>query len=244
MMLLPSGETLQEIKNYLEVAVEYGDGMSFQESESLVRRLAEPEELRYLIGQSISDDATLADMAARSYYHANSFLKVVLMVGDKNPWKLRLHVWDSQPDVAGTTTEDIHSHRWDFTTALVLGEYFAREFRIGPGEEYYHFKYLPVGEGQTFSLEAQGKKQLCSVFEAILPAGTVYHINHEVLHCISRSAGKAAASLVLQRPAVEDFTNVYRTSPVGERNKKKIHVQRPSADQLRVELTRFLTWLD
>jgi hypothetical protein len=238
--------TLQEIKDHLEAVADSGRGTTFQDSQSVVRRLAESRELRSLIGQIISDDATLAEIAARSYYHANSFLKVVLLAGDKNPWKLRLHMWHPQPNASGTVAEDIHSHRWDFTTALVVGEYFAQEFRIGPGKEYYHFRYLPIGQGTTFSLEAQGKEQLSTVFEAVLPAGTVYHINHEVLHCISRSAGKAAASLVFQQPAVEDHTNVYRTSPVREQagTEIEVEVQRPSAAQLRDELTLFLTWLD
>jgi hypothetical protein len=222
-----------------------GRGTSFQGSDSVVRQLAEPEDLRSVIGQIISDDAVLADIAARSYYHANNFLKVVLLAGDKFPWRLRLHVWHPQPNASGTITEDVHSHRWDFTTALVVGEYFAQEFKIESGTEYYHFKYLPIGQGSnTFSLEEQGKEQLSPVFEAVLPAGTVYHLNHEVLHCISRSAGKAAASLVLQWPAVEGFTNVYRTSPAGEEATTEIEVQRPSVDQLRQELTHFLTWLD
>jgi hypothetical protein len=243
--VIDTAPTLQEIKSTLELVVDSGNGSTFQGSESVVRRLSEPGELRSLIGQIIADDAALADIAGRSYYHANNFLKIVLLAGEKNPWKLRLHMWHTQPDASGTITEDIHSHRWDFTTALVVGEYFAQEFKIGPGTEYYHFKYLPIGQGSsTFSLEAQGKEHLCTVFEALMPAGTVYHIDHRVLHCISRSAGKAAASLVLQQPAAEDFTNVYRTSPVGEQAKTEIEVQRPSVDQLREELTRFLTWLD
>ncbi|MFE5915130.1 hypothetical protein ACFQ6B_39470 [Streptomyces wedmorensis] len=239
-----AGATLREIKDHLEVVVDSGRGTTFQGSESVVRRLAEPSELRSLIGQIIADDEALADIAARSYYHANNFLKLVLLAGDKNPWRLRLHVWHPRPDASGTITEDIHSHRWDFTTALVVGEYFAQEFKIGPGTEYHHFKYLPIGQGKTFSLEAQGKEQLCPVFEALLPAGTVYHIDHRVLHCISRSAGKAAASLVLQQPAVEDHTNVYRTSPVGDEPTTHIEVQRPTVDQLRDELKHFLTWID
>ncbi|MEE1838544.1 hypothetical protein ACIODX_38320 [Streptomyces sp. NPDC088190] len=244
MAQVSSEATRQEIRNELELVVDSGSGSTFQGSESVVRRLAKPEELRSLIGQIVSDDAALADAAARSYYHANNFLKVVLMVGDKNSWKLRLHMWHPQPNVSGVITEDIHSHRWDFTTALVIGEYFAQEFKVGPGVEYYHFKYLPIGKGKTFSLEAQGKEELYAAFEAVLPAGTVYHINHEVLHCISRSAGKAAASLVLQQPAVEEFTNVYRTSPVSEQAKTEIEVERPSVAQLREELTAFLGWLD
>ncbi|MFJ8155121.1 hypothetical protein [Streptomyces sp. NPDC094468] len=236
--------TLQEIKDHLELVMDSGHGTTFHGSESVVRQLADPKELRSLINQIISDDAALADISGRSYYHANNFLKLVLLAGDKNAWRLRLHMWHPQPNASGTITEDIHSHRWDFTTALVVGEYFAQEFRIGPGNEYNHFRYLPIGQGKTFSLEGQGTEQLCPVFEAVMPAGTVYHIDHKVLHCISRSAGKAAASLVLQQPAVEDFTNVYRTSPVGEEAKTEIEVQRPSVDQLREELKHFLTWLD
>lgn len=253
--------TLQELQDYLEAVVNSGSGTTFQGSESVVRHLAEPTELRSLIGQITSDDSVLADIAARSYYHANNFLKVVLLCGDKNPWKLRLHMWHPRPNysvglspsgyrisealpaASGTITEDIHSHRWDFTTALLVGQYFAQEFRIGPGREYYHFKYLPVGRGKAFSLEAQGTEQLSTVFEAVLPAGTVYYIDHEILHCISRSAGQAAASLVLQQPAVTEFTNVYRTSAAGEQAKTEIEVRRPSIAQLRQELTHFLTWL-
>jgi hypothetical protein len=244
MVRVLSGVTLQEIKDHLEEVVDSGAGNTFQGSEPVIRRLAEPAELRSLISQIIADDDTLAEIAARSYYHANNFLKVVLLTSEKNPWKLRLHVWHPQPDAAEILREDIHSHRWNFTTALVVGEYFAQEFRIGPGVEYYHFKYLPVGAGQAFSLEEQGKEQLCQVFSALLPAGTVYYINHEVLHCISRSGGKAAASLVLQQPAETDFTNVYRTLPAGEQAKTDIQVQRPSADELRKELAHFLAWLD
>lgn len=236
--------TLQDMRDELELVVDGGGVPTFQGSESIVRRLARPSELRSLIGQIISDDGALAEVAARSYYHANNFLKLVLLVGEKNPWKLRLHVWHPRPNASGTITEDIHSHRWDFTTALVVGEYFAQEFKIGPGTEYYRFKYLPIGQGRTFSLESLGKEQLYAAFEAILPAGTVYRISHDILHCISRSAGKAAASLVLQQPAVKEFTNVYRTSQAGEQAKTEVEVQRPSAAQLREELTTFLSWLD
>lgn len=238
-----AGATLQDIQDHLEAVVESGGGSTFGGSESVVRTLAEPKEMRSLIGRITCDDGVLADIAARSYYHANNFLKVVLLAGEKNPWKLRLHMWHPKPNESGIITEDVHSHRWDFTTALVVGEYFAQEFRIGPGPEYHHFKYLPIGRGNTFSLEAQGRERLSTVFEAVLPAGTVYYIDHEILHCISRSAGRAAASLVLQQPAVTEFTNVYRTtSATGART--EVEVQRPSIAQLREELTHFLTWLE
>jgi len=233
---------LQDVRSHLDAVMESGRDRRFQDSESVVRSLAAPKELRSLIGRITSDENVLTEIAANSYYHANNFFKIVLLAGEKRPWKLRLHMWHPTPNATGTITEDVHSHRWDFTTALLAGEYFAQEFRIGPGPEYHHVKYWPIGRGNTFTLEAQGKEQLTTVFEAILPAGTIYHIDHQVLHRISRSADKTVASLVLQQPAVTEFTNVYRTSPTGEAT-TEVEVQRPSIAQLREELTHLLTWL-
>ena len=99
-----------------------------------------------------------------------------------------------------------------------------------------------MGADESFSLEPQGTARLLNVFEAVLPAGTVYHINHEVLHNISRSGGGAAASMVLQRPAVTEFTNVYRRSAVETEDKVAVKIERPGPAELREELTRFLTW--
>lgn len=243
MAQITSGASLRDIKDQLELVVEKSDEAGFEANVSALRSLAAPTELKSILGQIIEDENQLADIAARSYYHANNFLKLVLMVGDQNPWKLRLHVWHPQPDAIGESTEDVHSHRWDFTTALLAGEYCAREFRVDDsGDEYHHLKYLPVGADESFSLEPQGKARLLNVFGAVLPAGTVYHINHEVLHNISRSEGGAAASLVLQRPAVTDFTNVYRRSAAETEDKVAVKVERPGPVELREELNRFLTW--
>lgn len=243
MAQISTGASLRDIKDQLDVVVEKSDTASFETNVSVLRGLAAPTELRSMLGQIIEDEDQLTEIAARSYYHANNFLKLVLMAGDANPWKLRLHVWHPQPDVTEEITEDVHSHRWDFTTALLAGEYCAREFRVDEaGDDYHHLKYLPVGADESFSLEPQGTARLLNVFEAVLPAGTVYHINHEVLHNISRSGGGAAASLVLQRPAVTEFTNVYRRSAVQTEDKVAVKIERPGPAELREELTRFLTW--
>ena len=243
MAQIRSGASLREIKEQLDVVVEKPDTASFEANVSVLRGLAAPTELTSMLGQIIADEDQLAEIAARSYYHANNFLKLVLMAGDASPWRLRLHVWHTQPDVTEETIEDVHSHRWNFTTALLAGEYCAREFRVDDaGDEYHHLKYLPLGGEESFSLEPQGKARLLNVFEAVLPAGTVYHINHEVLHNISRSGGGSAASLVLQRPAVTEFTNVYRRSAPETEDKVAVTVERPAPVELREELTRFLTW--
>lgn len=249
MAQIQTDASLQDIKDQLDVVVDKSDTASFDATVLVLRGLAAPTELRNMLEQIIDDDDQLAEIADRSYYHANNFLKLVLMAGDTNPWKLRLHVWHPQPDVTEEATEDVHSHRWDFTTTLLAGEYCAREFRAVEGEgdadDYQHLKYLPVGADQSFTLEHQGSARLLNVFEAVLPAGTVYHIDHSVLHSISRSGGGGAASLVLQRPAVTEFTNVYRHSSDDTTDKEEkvaVKVERPGVPELRAELKRFLNW--
>lgn len=64
---------------------------------------------------SITQSPTLlSQIAARSYWHGNGFLKVVLL---DQGYKLRLHIW-----FAGTSCEEnIHSHRWGFASHVLTG---------------------------------------------------------------------------------------------------------------------------
>ncbi|MFI5557879.1 hypothetical protein ACIA2T_01255 [Amycolatopsis japonica] len=237
-----SRETLQEIGHQLEAAGRRGDDARFLQGEEVVSRLADSREMKSLIEQLRFDDTRLAQVAARSYYHANNFLKVVLMGGEGDTWKLRLHVWHPQPEGTVLKMEDVHSHRWDFTTAIVLGTYNAREFSVGPGDEYHHYKYLPVGEGRSFSLVSHGPERLCRVFDATLPTGTVYHLNHRVLHSISKADHGPVMSIVMQGLPVRDSTDVYRTTPAGDEPKSENPVTRPTAEQLGTELEEILSW--
>ncbi|MEV5892548.1 hypothetical protein [Nonomuraea fuscirosea] len=234
---------LQEIGHQMGVAAKLGADATTRQGEEIIHHLGAAQEIRHLIGQVLPDDGLLASIAARSYYHANNFLKVVLMAGDQDAWKLRLHVWHPRSPGTEIKMEDVHSHRWDFTTAIVLGKYRALEFGTGPGDEYHHYKYLPVGENQTFSLEAHGQERLHRLFDAILPAGTTYHLDHRVLHSICRASDGPTASIVLHGPAMRDSTNVFRTSPAGDQVKSETRVERPSVDQLHKELEQFIDWL-
>lgn len=67
-----------------------------------------------LISSLIQSPELLAKIAARSYWHGNGFLKVVLL---DQGYKLRLHIW-----FAGTSCEEnIHSHRWGFASHVLTG---------------------------------------------------------------------------------------------------------------------------
>ena len=67
-----------------------------------------------LLSSLIQSPELLIKIAARSYWHGNGFLKVVLL---DQGYKLRLHIW-----FAGTACEEnIHSHRWGFASHVLTG---------------------------------------------------------------------------------------------------------------------------
>jgi hypothetical protein len=67
-----------------------------------------------LLASITQSPALLKQIAARSYWHGNGFLKVVLL---DQGYKLRLHIW-----FAGTSCEEnIHSHRWGFASHVLTG---------------------------------------------------------------------------------------------------------------------------
>jgi hypothetical protein len=201
--------------------------------------LADHRNLAPFVSLLLSDRQWLEEIASRSYLHANDFLKIVLMTGGPEDWKLRLHLWTPQPQEALRGLEDIHSHRWDFTTALVLGEYLATEYRLGSGDEHYHYEYGVVDETNSFSMRELGMDRLSAVFHARLPAGAIYHISSQLLHRVSRVSPEMTATLMVQGPAVRRSTDVYRICRVSDQVTNSIPVQRLTVDRLRAELSHF-----
>ena len=70
--------------------------------------------IKGLLAALLNAPAQLDDIARRSYWHGNGFLKIVLL---DQGYKLRLHIW-----FAGTACEEnIHSHRWGFASHVLVG---------------------------------------------------------------------------------------------------------------------------
>ncbi|WP_433269263.1 hypothetical protein ACQPZF_06460 [Actinosynnema sp. CS-041913] len=78
-----------------------------------VRRVARPEYLGPLLGRTAE-----SDLPDRAYRHPNGFLKIVLIA--EVEFQLRLHVWRPEPD-SPVATENVHNHRWDFASAVLVG---------------------------------------------------------------------------------------------------------------------------
>lgn len=101
-------------------ATDRGDSVNTSSSTSLTQlasilsQYCHLSNITLLLSAIIQAPELLASIAARSYWHGNGFLKIVLL--DKG-YKLRLHIW-----FAGTSCEEnIHSHRWGFASHVLTG---------------------------------------------------------------------------------------------------------------------------
>jgi hypothetical protein len=201
--------------------------------------LSSREVFSKLLDSLASDDRWLVEVDSRSYFHANNFAKIVLLSGAEANWKLRLHIWWPQPDKPPGEPEDIHSHRWDFTTSLLAGEYLATEYAVVPnGLEHYQYEYTPAGASSSFKLKSCGQASLVPVFEARLPQGTVYHITHELLHRVSSTSQSVTATLMIQGPALSKTTKVFATAPLVKDQEEDVPLKRMGVASLEQQLDR------
>lgn len=184
----------------------------------------------------------LSMTAAMSYDHPNQFSKIVLLSGSRVGWKLRLHIWWPDPD-APVVPEDIHNHRWDFASVLLLGGYCAEEFTAGSGDlkaEHYH--YFSPESGAAFRVDRQGPAVLDRTAVAQLAEGSAYTISHRQLHRVHADPSVLAASLVLQTPPLTDHTSVY-VDPEAAFTAAEIPVSRMSPRRVADEIGRIRTYL-
>lgn len=95
-------------------AIDTSNKSSLTQLASLLSQHCHIASMTSLLSSLIQSPELLAKIAARSYWHGNGFLKVVLL---DQGYKLRLHIW-----FAGTSCEEnIHSHRWGFASHVLTG---------------------------------------------------------------------------------------------------------------------------
>jgi hypothetical protein len=196
----------------------YVKGYVAGEGEGLVDALsmiASPANFRSLLTQIIGNGIQLADVASRSVWHPNGFAKIVLL--SRPLYNLRLHIWRNGSGARAAARENIHNHRWDFSTVLLAGGYCHQEFRpAGGGEEFFAYTYRPAGSLGSYSLDPMGTKALRCVFNAHLSQGSRYTISSEVLHRVVPDPGEPTVSLVLGGPHLPSSVDVFTTQEVGK----------------------------
>jgi len=116
-------------------------------------------------------EATLTD-TLRAIRHANGFTIYKLAE------RLRLHVWDGE-----TPFGDVHSHRWDLESRVLVGELLVRDYREIPGDGLARFEY-----GDDDDLTAAGRGEVELTGERIIRAGEIHVCQVGELHAVAALA--------------------------------------------------------
>jgi hypothetical protein len=205
-----------------------------------VNEIGRPGNLSRLLTQLMADRNRLMACAARSYHHANNFLRLVLLAGSDPSWKLRLHLWWPDEQHRARRDEHIHNHRWDFATTLLEGSYRAQEFLPEGAMDMYRYMYFSAEGGRTFRLVPNGRGTVRQVQDTLFLQGSSYTISHRVMHRVISESDDLTATLFLQGPPCQGWTTVYADQPVNTQADGGVNTGEISPERIRAELRRYL----
>ncbi|MGH3664258.1 MAG: hypothetical protein ACRDTQ_20695 [Micromonosporaceae bacterium] len=191
----------------------------------------------------IDDHRFLEWVAARSYQHANGFVKIVLAEAGA---RLRLHRW-SAPTASvagdgrsGTGPGNVHSHRWCFASSVVLGSLVNETFVPGGqpsgrehSEGFEAYTYRPGGSVEEIT--HQGPRTVSVASTAVLAAGSHFSLHHFTLHRAWAEVFPTYTLIVQGRPVSAD-TQVL--APPGKLARREDAAALTAYD-VRAELSRF-----
>lgn len=152
------------------------------------------------------ESALAREVAARSYFHANGYFKVVLFELTDGR-KLRLNYWPEAR--AATRQEHCHNHRWGYASTVLAGDFVHETFRQTPsGLAFDHYVYTPRGERDSFDLHSAGGAFLSQTAASVLMPGDRYVLEFDVIHRFYPRTNRAC-SLFLQGYPIRDTTDVF-----------------------------------
>lgn len=178
------------------------------------------EGLRDLLGAIVHDPGRAEAVAARSYWHANDFAKLVLHDNDDPPFHLRLHVWPGEgehptaPRSVGYS--NIHSHRWEFASVILAGALHAELFEevdvLEPKSfACDKFEYRSAEEpAAAAALESAGQCALRSTGATSYAVGDIHCCDVETVHSAEPVDRALTATIFVQGPTRTHSALVYQ----------------------------------
>ena len=208
-----------------------------------------------LLSSIIQSPALLKTIAARSYWHGNGFLKVVLL---DQGYKLRLHIW-----FAGTSCEEnIHSHRWGFASHVLTGSLKSELWADAANDDLATIscdadadiastdshaptllsdEYLYTAKHQTDKSQVPAHKQyvgtahLNKLQNVTQTAGESYVMTPDLLHRINHPGEELVATVICTAPTQVLTNRLFPTIA-----NPKLHPTHLSANELQQALTLYL----
>lgn len=194
----------------------------------ILQQVAGEESFLIFIKNILNDAPLVNNMAERSHSHNNGFDKIVILSSKNTGYKLTLHIWWPNVSSCSPQQNNVHNHRWNFTSIVVRGPLFFEEFETEEsGERMLEYLYASPEEGQGYSLRPIGNTNLLITNKGVFETGICYHLPHTKLHRTYPLPGSFAATLMLQGPVLKPFTNVYVSEQFTQKEAVKLQRMTP-----------------
>ncbi|MFT5708328.1 MAG: hypothetical protein ACI9ES_002630 [Oceanospirillaceae bacterium] len=163
--------------------------------------------LRDVIENLLGNERELNEVASRSYYHNNGFLKVVLI--DKRPkYSVRFHIWPEEPFQA----PDAHNHPWNMTGLVLNGSYEWPIYTLDQNSEgcesfdLFECRYLEDYSGHSF--HNLDKVILSQVDKLSFQQGDIFQFPRTLYHSVRKENSQPAESIVITGDSVGLSANI------------------------------------
>lgn len=167
-----------------------------------------------LLEAILVDDKHLGSIASRSYAHYNNFDKLVLISSLEPRYDLRMHVWWPKPYTKAT--ENIHNHKWDFSSVLLKGSYSFELYEESTnGREMYEYDYVTRSGSDTYQMPFLRRANLELMSEGCMRAGDSYSLPHNILHRVICDHSTTTVSLIIRGRKKKDRASVF-TQEISE----------------------------
>lgn len=183
------------------------------------------QRVRELMSGICGDGALLDECASRSTTHPLGFDKLILL--ERPDYQLQMHVW--WPTPLPRPYEDIHDHRFDFASAVLVGSLLAETFDVrGTGTSMARYtQRSPAGLGR-YEFRHTGHVRTRLVHAGMLRAGAVYFLESRMLHRVTVDENDLVATLFLRLRSERDTATVLidPASPAKPANLPKTRLTR------------------
>jgi hypothetical protein len=161
-----------------------------------------------LLKALLREDEQLQFVASRSYAHYNNFDKLVLISSMEPRYDLRMHVW--WPNSHIISTENIHNHKWDFSSVLLTGSYSFEVYEeSSTGREMYEYSYVTRAGSDSYQMPFLRQANLELTSEGCMSAGDSYSLSHEILHRVICDLSATTISLVIRGASKKNTARVF-----------------------------------
>jgi predicted metal-dependent enzyme (double-stranded beta helix superfamily) len=177
-----------------------------------IQQIISPNSLTELFDEFIDSTKSAIHHHTDSYTHDNGFDKIVLFQDNETKMKMRLHIW--HPSIIPNTKrarQNVHNHRWDFSSAVLTGHANNVSYRFAEdgedGEEFYHYRYYARGSKEHYEVEQREKARLVCTENQRFVKGEIYSVNAELLHRVDTPNEILVATLIITHENVGWVTN-------------------------------------